>query len=177
MAWAGEIRVLRAGVLDTVQDLGRPGYASQGVPASGAADGLALTLANRLAGNADDAAALEMTQAGPLLEFSHRACVALTGARFEARRSSGAEVVWRATMFIEPGERLDIGRAPAGLRCWLAVRGGLDVPACLGSRSTLLPSRLGGLEGRRLGVGDVLRVGPAPMSPRMRVATGGDDDP
>ncbi|MDP2029041.1 MAG: biotin-dependent carboxyltransferase family protein [Thiobacillus sp.] len=153
------IEVLRAGLCDLVMDQGRFGYGALGVPAGGAADSAALAAANRLVGNDADAAGLEITLSGPVLRFPVGGVVALTGARCAATRSSGAAVAWNATLVLAAGETLTLGRAEAGCRCWLAVRGGLAVPSVMGSRSTFLPAGFGGFQGRALQAGDTLPMG------------------
>jgi biotin-dependent carboxylase-like uncharacterized protein len=154
------IEVLRAGLCDLVLDQGRPGLGALGVPAGGAADPAALAAANGLVGNDDGAAGLEVTLVGPALRFPHGAIAALTGARFSASRSTGVAVVWDETLVFAPGETLTLERAEWGCRCWLALRGGLAVPKVMGSRSTLLPARFGGFQGRALRAGDTLGFGP-----------------
>ena len=155
------IEVRQAGVCDLVMDPGRPGLGAQGVPAGGAADPAAFVAANRLVGNDPAAAGLEIVLAGPVLAFPAGAVVALVGARFDAVRSSGVPVAWNETLILVPGETLMLGRAIAGARCWLAVRGGVAVAPVLGSRSTFLPGGWGGLAGRALRAGDRLPLGPA----------------
>jgi len=139
--------------LTTVQDLERPGYAHLGISASGAADALSLRAGNLLVGNAEGAAALEMTLAGGAFEFESHAIVALTGADFEA-----SIPMW-TRFWVTPGEQVRCGHARSGARCYLCVNGGVDVPLVLGSSSTHLLTGLGGFEGRALKRGDVLAVG------------------
>jgi len=171
------IRVISPGLLTAVQDLGRPGYAHLGISASGAADAFSLRAGNLLVGNPEGAAALEMTLAGGTFEFESPAVIALTGADFEA-----SVPMWRAVA-IPPGE-LRAGHARSGARCYLCVRGGIDVPLVLGSRSTHLLTGLGGMEGRALKRGDVLPVAaragtsaggqvrvPPPRGPAIRVTS------
>ncbi|MEW6413758.1 MAG: biotin-dependent carboxyltransferase family protein [Pseudomonadota bacterium] len=155
------IEVRQAGACDLVMDPGRPGLGALGVPAGGAADPAAFVAANRLVGNDPAAAGLEIVLAGPVLAFPAGAVVALVGARFDAVRSSGAPVAWNETVVLAPGETLRLGRAIAGARCWLAVRGGVAVAPVLGSRSTFLPGGWGGLAGRALRAGDRLPLGQA----------------
>ncbi len=142
------IEVLAPGLLTTIQDLGRPGWAHTGVPPSGAADRPSLELGNRLVGNAPGAAALEATLIGPRLRFRHGALVALTGAVGEPR-----------TLEIEAGGELDIGPLVGGVRAYLCVRGGIEVEPVLGSRSTDL---LTGLGPPPLTAGDLIDVGDEP---------------
>lgn len=144
------------GLLTTVQDLGRPGYAHLGVSASGAADMLALRAGNRLVGNDEAAPALEMTLAGGTFRFEQDAVVALAGSDF------GAET-WRP-FAVQAGETLRLGQSRAGARCYLCVRGGIETPLVLGSASVHV---LTGLGGRPLRRGDVLRIGPPPPRPPL----------
>jgi biotin-dependent carboxylase-like uncharacterized protein len=150
------IHVVRAGPLTTVQDLGRPGYAHLGVPRSGALDVPALLAANALVGNAPTAAALETTLLGCRLRFTAAAWVAVTGAtalvRVDGTPVSGA-------FDVSAGGVLDVGRATAGVRSYVAVAGGIDVEPVLGSRST---DTLSGLGPARLADGMELPVGPPP---------------
>lgn len=161
------IEVLRAGLCDLVMDQGRPGRGALGVPAGGAADPAALAAANRLVGNDAAAAGLEITLKGPSLRFPLGGIVALTGARFAATRSSGAAVGWSETLVLAGGETLDLERAEAGCRCWLALRGGLAVPQVMGSHSTFLPAGFGGYQGRALRAGDMLASGAQAGSVRL----------
>ncbi|MFE2553504.1 biotin-dependent carboxyltransferase family protein [Streptomyces sp. NPDC059355] len=155
------LRVLRAGALTTVQDLGRPGYAHLGVPRSGALDTGAHALANRLLGNPADAAALETTLDGVALRALAPVTVAVTGAPC-AVRVSGRAVAWGAPVRLRAGAELEVGRAESGVRGYVAVRGGFCVPPVLGSRSTDL---LSGLGPPVLSAGTVLPVGPAGPDP------------
>ena len=151
------IEVITPGALTTVQDLGRPGWAHIGVPRSGAADRPALRLANRLVGNEEGAPGLETTLAGPRLRVGGPSVVALTGAPADA--SVGDRPVPMHQAFVlEAGDVLHVGTARAGLRTYLAFRGGIDAPLVLGSAATDL---LTGLGPARLAPGDVLWVGAA----------------
>ncbi|SCL16360.1 biotin-dependent carboxylase uncharacterized domain-containing protein [Micromonospora rhizosphaerae] len=136
------IEVLRAGALTTVQDQGRPGFAHLGVPRSGALDPAALRLANRLVGNPEAAAGLEITLTGCQLRFTRAATVAVTGADVEIRVDRRPADVGRP-LSVPAGAVLRIGPARTGVRNWLAVSGGLDVPPVLGSRATDTLSGLG----------------------------------
>ena len=160
------IVVQRAGVFTTVQDLGRRGWLRIGVPVSGALDAYALRVANVLVGNDEGAAALEMTAAGATLRFEEDAVVALTGGDFAAQAGGRAVPPWRATAVLA-GAVLEVGGARRGWRAYLAVAGGIDVPAVLGSRSTLARARIGGLDGRALRTGDALPVGAIPALSRQ----------
>jgi biotin-dependent carboxylase-like uncharacterized protein len=130
------IDVLDPGPLATVQDLGRPGYAALGVPSSGGFDRRALRLANRLVGNAEDAAVIEVTLGGLAITARDAVTVALTGAV-----CSGLD--WGTPVTVPAGRTVRLGSPATGLRSYLAVRGGVEVPAVLGSRSTDTLSGLG----------------------------------
>jgi biotin-dependent carboxylase-like uncharacterized protein len=151
------IEVLRPGPLTTVQDLGRPGYAHLGVGRSGAADRGSLRLANRLVGNLESAAGLEITLGGFAARFGARAVVALTGAPAPARLAGRSTHLY-GPVEVGPGDVLELAAPARGVRTYLAVRGGLDVPAVFGSRSTDL---LGGLGPPAVGAGTRLAVGAA----------------
>jgi len=154
------ITVLKPGLLTTVQDLGRPGYQQFGVVVGGALDPLAARAANLIAGNDDRAALLEMAQTGPDLSFGQETLVAWCGADFAAR--IGHEPLPRdRAVRVAAGEVISFGFARSGLRAWLAVAGGIDVPLVMGSRSTYRRAGLGGYEGRPLVAGDKLKVFPA----------------
>jgi antagonist of KipI len=162
------IRVVEAGALTTVQDLGRRGQLRYGIPPSGPVDRGAFVLANRLVGNPPEAAGLECTLLGPRLALEAPCAVAVTGASMPLR-VNGAEAPAWTTLALRAGDVLRLGPARAGMRAYIAVSGGVDVPAVLGSRSTYLRGTLGGYEGRALREGDVLRVFPVAAPPLRRV--------
>lgn len=145
------LEVLRAGMLTTVQDLGRPGHRAMGVVQGGAADAFALRVANLLVGNPEDAAGLEFTLIGPELKVVRDSLVALGGAEFEGLPR------WQPVR-IPAGTVLKLGHARSGCRGYLAIAGGVEVPPVLGSRGTYLRAGLGGHEGRALRDGDALSV-------------------
>jgi biotin-dependent carboxylase-like uncharacterized protein len=147
------IEVVRSGPLATVQDLGRPGYAHLGVPFSGAADRVSLCLANRLVGNAEDVAGLELTFGGAALRFGSAAWIAVTGAPLGVRPGT-----MNAPCHVPAGTVVEFGTPWSGVRTYVAVRGGIDVPPVLGSRSTDV---LSGLGPAPLSAGDRLPVGRA----------------
>ncbi|MGW0501833.1 5-oxoprolinase subunit C family protein [Micromonospora sp. NPDC003241] len=160
-AEAATVEVLRAGALTTVQDQGRVGWAHLGVPRAGALDPAALRLANRLVGNPESAAGLEITLTGCDLRMNRAATVAVVGAEAD---------VWIGTrpgdtgrpLAVPGGAVLRIGPARRGLRCWLAVAGGIAVDPVLGSRST---DTLAGLGPAPLRDGDLLPLGVVPGPP------------
>ncbi|HLW73742.1 MAG TPA: biotin-dependent carboxyltransferase family protein [Gammaproteobacteria bacterium] len=149
------IEILRPGPLTTVQDLGRAGYSHLGVPEAGAADAFSLRIANRLVGNLDDAAALEMTGEGSSLRFETDGFVALTGGRLEATLDD-APVPMYQTLAVKAGTVLECGRITFGWRSYLAVAGGIRTAAVLGSVST---DTLAGLGGVPLAAGQHLETG------------------
>ncbi|MCS7480937.1 biotin-dependent carboxyltransferase family protein [Umezawaea endophytica] len=136
------LTVLRTGPQTLVQDLGRPGYAHLGVPPSGALDGPALRLANRLVGNPETAAGLEVLLGGLAVRAGASCTVVVTGPPAPVRRN-GCAVGSHALVHLACGDVLEVGTPERGLRCYLAVSGGVDVPAELGSRSTDLLSGIG----------------------------------
>jgi len=136
------IEIVRPGPLTTVQDLGRPGLAALGISHSGAADLGSLRLANRLVANPESAACLEITLGGLVARFDSLATVALTGAECPVT-VGGRQGFANGPMTVPAGETLVLGHPARGLRTYLAVRGGIDVPAVLGSRSTDVLSGLG----------------------------------
>lgn len=148
--------VVRAGALTTVQDLGRRGCAHLGVPRSGALDIPAHRLANRLVGNPEDAATLETTVTGCALRAVRRVVVAVTGAACGVR-VGGRPAAWGAPVAVPAGAVLEVGAAVTGVRSYVGVAGGVDVPPVLGSRATDL---LSGLGPAPLADGEALPVGP-----------------
>jgi biotin-dependent carboxylase-like uncharacterized protein len=136
------LRVLDAGVLSTVQDLGRTGYAHLGVTSSGAADRASLTLANRLLGNVESAAAVENTYGGLTVELSTGRHLAVVGAPVAVTVDDVA-VAEPARFYVRAGQRIHLGRPAPGLHTYLAVTGGLDIKRILGSASRDSLSGLG----------------------------------
>lgn len=156
------LEVLVAGPLATVQDDGRRGFEHLGVGRSGAADPDALGLGNRLVGNKQGTAAIEVTLGGLEVVFLRAALIALTGAPAVATVHGGPPVGQGAPVALPAGARLTLGPPREGLRTYLCVRGGIGVPPVLGSRST---DTLGGLGPPPLGPGDLLVVGDDPGTP------------
>jgi biotin-dependent carboxylase-like uncharacterized protein len=156
------LEVLEAGVLTSIQDAGRPDWTYLGVPVGGACDPWSLAVANLLAGNDGGAAALEMTLVGATLAVREPMTVGLAGTDLGGiTRESGRRLLPGRSHRLETGTTIafpgDAG-ARAGARAYLALRGGIDVPLALGSASTALGAGFGGLEGRALRLGDVLRA-------------------
>ena len=154
----GVIQVQEPGLFTTVQDLGREGFGAIGVSASGAADAVSLRLGNRLVGNDEGAAGLEMTLLGGTFVFPERALLALTGSDFDAALD-GKPVELRSSFEAKAGQTLRLGPTRTGARCYLCVQGGIRVELFLGSASTHILSGLGGHEGRALRKGDALKIG------------------
>lgn len=153
--------VERPGLMTTVQDVeGRTGLWQVGVPPSGAMDSRSLRLANTALGNPADAAGLECTATGPRLRTTHPLLVCVTGASALVTVDGEPVPMWEPVL-VPAGGVLDVGDATAGLRTYVAVAGGLDVPEHLGSRATFTLGRFGGHGGRALRPGDVLRTLPA----------------
>jgi antagonist of KipI len=146
------IEVVEAGRWTTIQDLGRPGLERFGIPSGGAADWFAAAVANRVVGNHGDAALLECTATGPTLRFDSDATIAATGGQ------SAGLANWQAVA-ISRGSILAVGTIAPGLRTYLAIRGGVDVPLVLGSRSFCQRGSFGGGFGRPLAKGDGLAIG------------------
>jgi biotin-dependent carboxylase-like uncharacterized protein len=155
-----------AGPLTTVQDLGRPGHLRVGIPASGPMDREAFLLANRLIGNADNAAGLECTLIGPRLAFTDERLIAITGADMAPLLNGAPAPTWQG-LPVRAGDVLRLGPARSGVRAYVAVAGGIDTPPVLGSRATYVRGRLGGVEGRALRRGDRVPLGP-PTAARPR---------
>ena len=170
---AGALTVVRPGLATTVQDLGRPGHAHLGVPRGGAVDRAALVRANRLVGNPDDAAGLEVLLRGPALTSATGWTVAVAGAGCRLTVDGNpAPEGWAVT--VPAGATLSLDRVRDGLRCYLAVRGGLDLPLVLGSRSADL---LSGLGPPPLVEGMLLPVGPVPGACPVAAAARPDGGP
>ena len=158
------IEVLAPGLLTSLQDRGRPGLAHLGIGRTGAADLPALRLAQALVGNPPDACALEITLTGPTLRLHRDAEIALTGAPVAAEADGRALPGW-TPLRLRAGSVLRLGGMRHGCRSYLAVRGGIDVAAVLGSRSQDLNAGLGPLGGRALRAGDRLPLGAADRVP------------
>mgnify|MGYP003365280888 CR=1 FL=1 len=159
------LKVLRAGILTTVQDLGRNGYRQLGVSLSGALDIPALRIANLLVGNEENAAALEITLGQFSVEFTRKCWIAMTGAGCHAELDG--QSLWTGWRYpVKAGQILTTKTPMRGMRSYLAVSGGIEVPEVLGSRSTDLTAGFGGFAGRALKEGDRLSVGKTHSEPQ-----------
>jgi biotin-dependent carboxylase-like uncharacterized protein len=165
------LEVIEPGLLTTVQDLGRPDAVHLGVPVGGACDSWSLRAANALVGNEPQAAALELTLAGPTLAVRAGCWVGLAGTDLGARLLPD-EVAFEpgTSRLLRAGQTLafDVAGGRAGVRAYLALAGGVDVPQVLGSRSTCLVGGFGGLAGRALVSGDLVRAGASSVAGRAR---------
>jgi urea carboxylase len=161
------IEVLAPGTQTSLQDWpGRLGYWDVGVPPSGPMDDRSFRLANRILGNQEGEAALEITLSGPTLRFEHDAVIALAGAAMETTLD-GVAVPWFEPVAVRPGQVLAIGRVQgAGNRAYLAIEGGFAAPLYLGARATFALGQFGGHAVGCLRTGDSLRIGTAPAGPR-----------
>jgi antagonist of KipI len=150
--------VLRSGMLTTIQDLGRWGRQASGVPVAGPMDVYSHRLANQLVGNAEGAAALEITLIGPELQVAGDLLCAIAGAEFTVV-AGGHSIRQTGTFRVPSGATIRFGERRAGARATLAVRGGIAVPPVLGSRAMSVLGRMGPFDGRALVAGDLLPIG------------------
>lgn len=165
--------VLRPGMGTTVQDYpGRTGYWQIGVPPSGPMDDLSFRLGNVAVGNDEGAAGFEAVMAGPALRFDEPTYVCVTGAPTTVTVDGAVVPQWRPVL-VPAGGVLDVGAVSGpGLRVYVLIAGGIDVPEFLGSASTFTLGRFGGLDGRTLREGDVLALGDTPTSAPTAVPAG-----
>lgn len=159
------IEVIKPGLLTTVQDKGRWGYQCYGVAVAGAMDPFALASANRLVGNPEGAAGLEMTLLGPTLRLHRETIFALAGADLGPRLNGEPIPNWTCH-YAQSGALLDFAGRKSGIRAYLAISGGIDVPPIMGSRATYLLGRFGGLDGRALKPRDRLSILPPAVESR-----------
>ncbi|WBF44323.1 5-oxoprolinase subunit PxpC [Serratia rubidaea] len=158
------LKILRAGIYTTVQDLGRNGFRSLGISQGGALDAPALKIANLLVGNRADSAGLEITLGQFSAEFTRPGWIALTGAGCDALLDG--KPLWTGWRYpVKAGQQLVLQKPKHGMRSYLAIAGGIAVPEVLGSRSTDLRTGFGGLEGRKLQDGDQLPLGESAKAP------------
>ena len=152
------MRIDMPGLQTLVQDGGRPGYYSLGMPPAGALDQRSYRIGNLLVGNDPNAAALEFAFMGPSISFEEEALVAVTGAEVQIFIDGEDQPAW-SVLRVRSGQTLSFGLMSRGSRGYIAVRGGIDVPLALGSRSTYQTVAFGGVEGRALQEGDMLSIG------------------
>lgn len=149
------IRILKGGMLTTVQDLGRTGYQSQGFSVAGVMDVRSFKIANLLLDNPENEAVLEFTLIGPTLEFTSATIIAITGGDFQPKLNGEAAPMYKA-LYINKGDVLQFGSARTGSRGYVAFSSYLDIPVIMGSRCTNMKSGLGGFKGRKLEAGDYM---------------------
>ncbi|WP_339239259.1 biotin-dependent carboxyltransferase family protein [Paenibacillus sp. FSL R5-0517] len=152
------VEVIRPGLLSTIQDEGRTGYRRYGIHPGGVMDTFAARAANMLVGNPRNAALLEMTMTGPELRFQESQLVSLCGGDLTATVDHLPVPLWRPVL-VRAGSVMKFGPCRHGLRCYLALAGGIAAPEVMGSRSTDLKTGIGGLAGRPLRVADLLSTG------------------
>jgi antagonist of KipI len=168
------IHLEKPGLLTTVQDLGRYGFSHLGISSGGAADSIAMRIANLLVGNLENSPTLEMTLAGVTLGFDEASMVALTGGECDCRVGSEIAPMWQSVQ-IPAGAVLACDGMKTGARLYLAVQGGFDVRPIMGSASTNLTGHFGGVEGRGLRKGDLLGVRGGPNSRARTLKPGAVD--
>ncbi|WP_368505743.1 biotin-dependent carboxyltransferase family protein [Alkalihalophilus sp. As8PL] len=151
------IKVLRPGLLTTIQDLGRVGYQKYGVIVSGAMDAYALRMANLLVGNSETMGALEITMAGPALEVQQDTLIAVTGGHLSPSIGNYQLPSWRP-VFVKKGSVIRFGKCISGCRAYLAFAGGFNIEKVMESQSTYLRAEIGGYKGRTLKEGDILSL-------------------
>lgn len=145
----GNLEVLDGGILTTIQDSGRVGYRKYGVPVSGVMDDHAFKLANWLVGNNKETPVFEMTLKGGKFEFKTKAVISITGGESELL-INGNPLQSNKTKIVESGDILQVGKVKKGIRVYLAIRGKWNIVQQMGSYSTYMPAKFGGLKGRRL---------------------------
>lgn len=149
--------MIKPGLLTTVQDLGRKGFQQYGMIVSGAMDSYALRVGNIIVGNDEGEAGLEITMIGPALYFIDDAIITITGGELSPTLNGEPVHMW-GSIHVEKGSTLEFGKLKAGVRAYLTIRGGIDVPVVMNSRSTYLRAGIGGYNGRALQKGDRLKV-------------------
>ena len=149
------LTVISPGPLSTIQDAGRFGYMNTGFSPSGAMDTYSMRVANLLVGNSPDDGVIEMTLMGMSVTFDCTSVIALTGADMSPKLN-GADIPMYTSVEVNAGDTLTLGVANAGMRSYLAIAGGFDIPLVMGSMSTNLKCAIGGFNGRKLQAGDVI---------------------
>ena len=149
------IRILKGGMMTTVQDLGRTGYQSQGFSVAGVMDVRSFKIANLLLDNPENEAVLEFTLIGPTLEFTSATIIAITGGDFQPQ-VNGEPVPMYTALYMNKGDILKFGSARTGSRGYIAFSSYLEIPVVMGSRCTNMKSSIGGFKGRKLQAGDYM---------------------
>ena len=164
------LTVLQSGTQTLIMDDGRPGHRHQGIPGGGAADKLSFAIANHLVGNRWDTAALECALGGLHIRFNQDYIIAISGAQMWSQ-NQGLNLPLNKAVPVGAGDILTMSFTRAGCRAYLAVAGGIKAEPFMGSVSTYLPAKLGGLDGGALKTGDVLEIGPPQESARSLPAS------
>lgn len=151
-------KVVKSGIFDTIQDLGRFGFQQYGMTVSGAMDSYALRIGNRLLGNEENEAGIEISTPGLSLETINRTVIAITGANFNPTINNSPAPMWEA-IEVKKGDIISFNQTKSGCRSYLLVAGGIDVPIILGSKSTYVRGKIGGLKGRPLKKADIINIG------------------
>lgn len=152
------IKILQSGPLSTIQDKGRYGYMQFGMMPAGAMDEFSMNIANLLVGNDKSEAVIESAYIGPRIEFDGDEIIAVTGGETDVKLNGDPVPMWQS-LEVKTGDVLQLSPVKAGLYTYIAFSRGLDVPLIMGSKSTYMRGKLGGLEGRKLQVGDVIELG------------------
>lgn len=152
------IKIISPGLLTLVEDSGRYGFQQYGVPVSGVMDSYSHRISNILVGNEELEAVLEITMMGPTIEFSYKGVIAITGGDLSPALNGAPLPMWESIP-VKEGDRLAFAGLKAGCRSYIAFSGGIDVPMVMGSKSTYTRGKIGGLEGRALKNGDILKIG------------------
>lgn len=160
--------VIQPGSFTTVQDRGRFGYQQFGVPISGAIDSFAYQVANILVGNFQDQAVLEATVFGPTLNVLNQGVIAITGGDLSPFLGDTPLPMWESVS-VESGDIIQFKGPKSGCRAYIAIAGGIDVPEVMGSRSTYVAGKIGGIEGRPLAAGDRLKKSEGASNAGIRV--------
>ena len=151
-------KVIKSGFFDTIQDLGRSGFQRYGMPVSGAMDSFALRIGNQLLGNKENAAGIEISTPSLSLEVLNQTIITITGADFNPTINDSPNPMWKV-LKVRKGDIISFTQIKNGCRSYLLVAGGIDVPDVLGSKSTYVRGKIGGLEGRPLKKLDIINIG------------------
>jgi biotin-dependent carboxylase-like uncharacterized protein len=151
-------KVIKSGIFDTIQDLGRFGFQQYGMPVSGAMDSYALRIGNRLLGNKENEAGIEISIPELSLEVLNRTCIAITGANFNPTINNSPTPMWEV-IEVKKGDVISFTQIKNGCRSYLLVAGGIDVTIILGSKSTYVRGKIGGQKGRPLKKSDIIDIG------------------
>ena len=164
------LTVLQSGTQTLIMDAGRPGHRHQGIPGGGAADKLSFAIANHLVGNRWDTPVLECALGGLHIRFNQDHIIAISGAQMWSQ-NQGLNLPLNKAVPVGAGDILTMSFTRAGCRAYLAIAGGIKAESFMGSVSTYLPAKLGGLDGSALKTGDVLEIGEPQNSPRSLPAS------